>query len=120
MFIQQGITSSCTRNPPKECLFRRELPAHRRGYTRGRGFCWAETSSSFTRIQAITVRSKCTENPANGNNSRISSSKSSILPMATFLKFEYENLIKLKNKPDPALQELHIIPIISKKDSKIS
>jgi hypothetical protein len=101
--IPLGITRSCTRNPPKECLFRWELPAHRRGYTRGRGFRWAETSSSFTRIQAIMVRSECAENPPNSNNSRISSSKSSILTMAKFLKFKCENLIKLKNKPDPAI-----------------
>jgi hypothetical protein len=26
-----GITTSWTRNPPKECLFRREIPAQERG-----------------------------------------------------------------------------------------
>jgi hypothetical protein len=25
-----------------------------------------------------------------------------------FQKFKYENVIKIKNKPDPALQEVHI------------
>jgi hypothetical protein len=39
----------------------------------------------------------------NGNNSRISRFKSYILTIPTFLKFKYEDLFKIKNKPDPAL-----------------
>jgi hypothetical protein len=54
-------------------------------------------------IQIGPARSKCAENPPKGNNSRISSSKSSILPITILKKCKYENLIKIKNKPDPAL-----------------
>jgi hypothetical protein len=43
------------------------------------------------------------ENPSNGNNSRISSSKSYILTIPTFKKIKYEDLFKIENKPDPAL-----------------
>jgi hypothetical protein len=49
------------------------------------------------------VRSKCTENPSNGNNSKISSFKSYILTRPTLKKFKYEDLLEIKNKPDPAL-----------------
>jgi hypothetical protein len=80
--------------------FRQELPAHRQGIHLRKGIPPGITSL-FTRIQA--GKTKCVENPSNGNNSRISSSKSNILTMATFLKFKYKDLFKVKKKPDPAL-----------------
>jgi hypothetical protein len=46
------------------------------------------------------VRSKFVENPLNGNISRISRFKSYILTIQTS---KYEDLFKIKNKPDPAL-----------------
>jgi hypothetical protein len=66
--VLPGIISSWTRNPPEEYLFRWELPAHEQGIHR--------------RIRP--VRSKCPENPSNGNTARISNSKPSVLPMSTF------------------------------------
>jgi hypothetical protein len=62
--------------------FHRELPAYLLGFR--------------------PVRSKFLENPSNGNNSRISRFKSYILTKL-FKKFKYEDLFKIKNKPDPAL-----------------
>jgi hypothetical protein len=43
------------------------------------------------------------QNPQSSNNFRISKFKSYILQRSTFLKLKYENVIKRKNKPDPAL-----------------
>jgi hypothetical protein len=87
-----GITTSRTRNPSEEgdsaeesplgIGFHRELPAYLQGFR--------------------PVRSKFAENPSNSNNSRISSSKSYVLTSynANFKKIKYENLFKIKNKPD--------------------
>jgi hypothetical protein len=46
------------------------------------------------------VRSKFAENPSNGNNFKISSFKSKQCQL--FKKFKYENVNKIKNKPEPA------------------
>jgi hypothetical protein len=113
MVILPGITTSWTRNPPKEWLFCRESPAHGQGIpmknvysvgnypfkdeesTGGKGFrrnCQLideestrgkkippRTDSSFTWIQTgkIKMRGKSSE----GNNFRLSSFKSSLMPM---------------------------------------
>jgi hypothetical protein len=37
-----------------------------------------------------------------------------------FLKFRYENIIKMKHEPDSPDYKLHIYPMKSKKDNKIS
>jgi hypothetical protein len=63
--------------------FHRELPAYLLGFR--------------------PERSKFVENPSNGNSSRISRFKSYILTIPTFLKFKYEDLFKINNKPDPTL-----------------
>jgi hypothetical protein len=71
----------------KECArgrgFHRELPVYLLGF-------WA-------------VRSKFVENPLNGNNSRISRFKFYLLTIPTLKKFKYEDLFKIKSKPDSAL-----------------
>jgi hypothetical protein len=54
--------------------FHRELPAYLRGFR--------------------LVRSKYVENPSNGNNSRIRSSKSYILTMPTFKKIQIRRPLK--------------------------
>jgi hypothetical protein len=56
-------------------------------------------TSSWNLIQ--TSKIKMCENPQSSNNFRISKFKSNILRRSTFLKFKY--VIKMKNKPDPAL-----------------
>jgi hypothetical protein len=44
------------------------------------------------------------QNPQSSNNFRISKFKSYILQRLTLKKkFKYKNVIKMKNKPDPAL-----------------
>jgi hypothetical protein len=50
-----------------------------------------------------SVGSPRTKNPPDGNNSRIPYSEGSLPPKHNFLKFKHENVIKIKNKPDPAL-----------------
>jgi hypothetical protein len=121
-----GITTSCTRNPPVEWLFRREVLANGWGihlknvYSAGNyqlreewdsaGSCQLiDEESTRGRVfhREITahlcwfrpVRSKCEENPPNGNNSRISSSKSPRLPW--FLKNLIEKTSLKWKKPDP-------------------
>jgi hypothetical protein len=75
------MTSSGTRNPPKKGI-----------------------SPGITSLFGFRpVRSKLVKNPSNGNNSRIGSSKSYILTIPIFSKLKYEDLFKMKNKPDPAL-----------------
>jgi hypothetical protein len=66
--IPPGITSSYTRNPPEE----------------------GDSTGNYQLIYSDSgpVRSKFAENPSNGNNYRISSSKSYILTIPTFLKFK--------------------------------
>jgi hypothetical protein len=63
--------------------FRRELPAHSvdEGSPRGRGF-HRELPANLLGFRP--VRSKLADNPSNGNNSRISSSKTYILTILTF------------------------------------
>jgi hypothetical protein len=43
------------------------------------------------------------KNPPDGNKSRIPYSEGSLLRKHNFFKFKNENVIKMKNKPDPAL-----------------
>jgi hypothetical protein len=43
------------------------------------------------------------KSPADGNNSRIPYSKGSLPHKHNFLKFKHENVIKMINKPAPAL-----------------
>jgi hypothetical protein len=68
--------------------------------TRGRGF---HRELPVHLPGSRPVRSKFVENPLNGNDSRISRFKSYILTIPNFLKFENEDLFKIKNKRDPAL-----------------
>jgi hypothetical protein len=91
MGILPGITTSWTRNPPKEWNSARNYQLIDEESTRGKGF-HRESPAYLHRFRPVT--SKCAENPSNCNNSRISSSKSYILTMPTFFKnkFKYENL----------------------------
>jgi hypothetical protein len=116
-----GITSFWTRNPPKEWnsagnhqILNVEI--HRmklynctvNGYSaRITGFWtrnppeeWnsAGITSSWTWIQTGKIK-----NLPNSNNSRIINSKGSLPHKTNFLKFKHGNVIKMKNKPDPAL-----------------
>jgi hypothetical protein len=50
-----------------------------------------------------SVGSPRTKNPPDGNKSRIPYSEGSLPHKHNFLKFKHENVIKMKNKPDPAL-----------------
>jgi hypothetical protein len=43
------------------------------------------------------------KSPPDGNNSRIPYSEGSLPHKQNFLKFKHENVIKMKNKPAPAL-----------------
>jgi hypothetical protein len=58
--------------------------------TQGREF-HRELSAHLPRFRP--VRSKCTENPSNGYTDNAN----------LFYKFKYEDLFKIKNKPDPVL-----------------
>jgi hypothetical protein len=80
--------------------FRQELPAYLHGF-------WL-------------VRSKFTENPSNGNNSRISSSKSYILTIPNLKNLNMKTSLKSKINLIRPHEELHTYPIKSKKKSKIS
>jgi hypothetical protein len=81
--------------------FHRELPAYLIGFR--------------------PVRSKFVENPSNGNNSRISRFKSYILTIPTFFKnLNTKTALKLKINLIRPYEEIHIYPIKSKNDSKIS
>jgi hypothetical protein len=51
----------------------------------------------------VSVGSPQTKNPPDGNNSRIPYSEGSSPPKHNFLKLKHEKVIKMKNKPDPAL-----------------
>jgi hypothetical protein len=50
-----------------------------------------------------SVGSPRTKNPPDDNKSRIPYSEGSLPHKHNFLKFKHENVIKMKNKPDPAL-----------------
>jgi hypothetical protein len=81
--------ASSETSPPRGRGFRQELQAH---------WWWF---SCFR-----PVKSKCVFNPLIGNNSRISSSKLSILPMPTFKKLKYKNVFKIKiNLTRPCYKE---------------
>jgi hypothetical protein len=79
-------------------FFRRELPAQGRGIRQRNGIPPGITSSKtknpteeedYASNYKLIFRPEtpiCTENPLNGNNSRISNSKSSMLSMPTFLQ----------------------------------
>jgi hypothetical protein len=91
--IPPGIARSGTMNPQDEWDSAGNYKLIDKEYTRGSGF-HRELPDNLRWFRP--VKSKCTENPQNGNNSRISSSKSYILTMPTLKKFKYEDLIKLK------------------------
>jgi hypothetical protein len=63
--------------------FCRKLPPHGRGIHRKKGF--RRELPAYSRGLGPVI-SKCAENPSNGNSSRISSFKSYVLTMPTFLK----------------------------------
>jgi hypothetical protein len=54
-------------------------------------------------IPRIFIASENKKNRPDGNSSRIGNSKGSLPLMLVFLKFNYENVFKIKNKPNPAL-----------------
>jgi hypothetical protein len=115
MFISQRIASSGTRNPPEELDSSGESPAQRHVILPRKGI-QPGISSSFALIQSGKIKKR--GNPPNGGNFRISSSKFSL---PTFIKFKYENPIKMKNKPDPALSDTSLsFQLNQKKDKKIS
>jgi hypothetical protein len=58
-------------------------------------------TSSWKLIQ--TARSKCAKNPQAVTISGSASSNPIYCEGQLFKKFKYENVIKMKNKPDPAL-----------------
>jgi hypothetical protein len=51
----------------------------------------------------VSVGSLRTKNPPYDNNSRIPYFEGSLPTEANFFIFKYKNVIKMKNKPDPAL-----------------
>jgi hypothetical protein len=51
----------------------------------------------------VSVGSPRTKNPPDGNHSRIPYLEGSLPHKDNFFKFIHENVIKMKNKPDPAL-----------------
>jgi hypothetical protein len=59
------------------------------------------------RITIYPMEGECWQsadkNPPDGNKSRIPYSEGSLPQKHNFLKFKHENVIKMKNKPDPAL-----------------
>jgi hypothetical protein len=55
-----------------------------------------------------------------GNNSMIPYSEGSLLPKHNFFKLKNENVIKMKNKPDPALLRPSNLSNEIKKGTKIS
>jgi hypothetical protein len=61
-----------------------------------------------------------TKNIPDGNNSRIPYSEGSLPHKHNFLKIEHENVIKMKNKPDPAILRPSNLPNEIKKGTKIS
>jgi hypothetical protein len=87
--------------------FCRELPAHRREFTRGRGF-YRERPAYLLGFRL--VRSKLAENPSNGNNSRISSSKYYILTIP-FLNLNTKTSLKLKINLVRLYLELNVCPM---------
>jgi hypothetical protein len=96
--IPHGSIKSWTRYPPDECLFRQEGPCS--SWTSNLPGEWASARNCLLMYEESTwgkgfhqelpahlhwfrqVRAKCSEIP-NGNNSRITSSNSSMLPMPT-------------------------------------
>jgi hypothetical protein len=76
MFIPPGITSSGTRNQPEKWDFAGNYQLIDDESTRVSGF---HRELPVLLRWFRPVRSKCAENPSNGNNSRIISSKSYIL-----------------------------------------
>jgi hypothetical protein len=58
------------------------------------------------RITIYPMEGECWQsadkNLPDGNKSRIPYSEGSLLHKHNFLKFKHENVIKMKNKPDPA------------------
>jgi hypothetical protein len=79
-----------------------------KGYSAGISGFWTKNllkewnsagiTSSWTWIQTGKIK-----NLPISNNSRIINSKGSLPHNTNFLKFKHENVIKMKNKPDPAL-----------------
>jgi hypothetical protein len=67
-----------------------------------------------------SVGSPRTKNPLDGNNSRIPYSEGSLPPKHKFLKLKHENVIKIKNKPDPALLQHSNLSTEIKKGTKFS
>jgi hypothetical protein len=57
-----------------------------------------------------------TKNPQNGKDHRINKLKCSLPRRKTFLTFEYENVHKMINKPDPAMLRLFIYALKSQKE----
>jgi hypothetical protein len=73
-----------------------------RGRDSPRGFLVYELEISG-RITIYSVGSPRMKNPPDGNNSRIPYSEKFLPHKQNFLKFKHENVIKMKNKPDPAI-----------------
>jgi hypothetical protein len=65
------------------------------------GECWQ--SADKMQMGRASVGSPRTKNPPDGNKFRILYSEGSFPHKDNFLKFKHENVIKMKNKPGPAL-----------------
>jgi hypothetical protein len=116
--IHPGSTSSRTRNPPEEWLFRRELQAPGPGSHRRNGFPLGITSSwarnppeewTSTRNHLLIDADSGQEDQNARKILQTVTIPGSVVPkcslqrMSAFLKFKYENDNKIKNKLYPAL-----------------
>jgi hypothetical protein len=64
---------------------------------------WLFPAESLFIPWMASVGSPQTKNAPDGNKSRIPYSEGSLPPKHNFLKLKHENVIKMKNKPDPDL-----------------
>jgi hypothetical protein len=64
---------------------------------------WLFLAESLFIPWRASVGSPQTKNPPDGNKSRIPYLEGSLPLRHNFLKFKHENIIRMKNKPDPAL-----------------
>jgi hypothetical protein len=64
---------------------------------------WPFPAESLFLPWRASVGSPGMKNPPDGNNFRIPYSEGSLPHKDNFSKFKHENVIKMKNKPDPAI-----------------
>jgi hypothetical protein len=81
---------------------------------------WKFQAESLFIPWRASVGSPRTKNPPDGNNSRIPYSEGYLPPKHNCLKFKHENVIKMKNKPDPAILRPSNLSNEIKKGTEIS